>query len=140
MSDKHTLEGVMDTSMKNLKEIVDSKTVIGDPIDVGNGTTIIPVSKVSFGFASGGSDFATKTCTDKFCFGGGSGAGVTLTPIAFLIVKQDGSVDLKMVAPSANSTIDKAIDMAPGIIDKIKEMTQKKKNEKEAAEEAKGAE
>ena len=85
MEQRHALEGVMDTSMKNLKEIVDANTVIGDPVTTPTGTVIIPVSKVSFGFASGGSDFNTKNgVPDKPVFGGGSGAGVTLTPLHFL--------------------------------------------------------
>ena len=114
MEQRHALEGVMDTSMKNLKEIVDANTVIGDPVTTPTGTVIIPVSKVSFGFASGGSDFNTKNgVPDKPVFGGGSGAGVTLT----------------LLAPDSKNMLDKAIDMAPGIIDKIKGVSSKKDKE-----------
>ncbi len=137
MEQRHTLEGVMDTSMKNLKEIVDANTVIGDPVTTPTGTVIIPVSKVSFGFASGGSDFNTKNGSpEKPVFGGGSGAGVTLTPLAFLIVSADGKVDLKMLAPDSKNMIDKAIDMAPGIIDKIKGFSSKKGEEVSDGEKA----
>ena len=116
--------------MKNLKEIVDANTVIGDPVTTPTGTVIIPVSKVSFGFASGGSDFNTKNgVPDKPVFGGGSGAGVTLTPLAFLIVSPDGKIDLKLLAPDSKNMLDKAIDMAPGIIDKIKGVSSKKDKE-----------
>ena len=90
----------------------------------------VPVSKVSFGFASGGSDFNTKNgVPDKPVFGGGSGAGVTLTPLAFLIVSPDGKIDLKLLAPDSKNMLDKAIDMAPGIIDKIKGVSSKKDKE-----------
>ena len=121
MEQRHALEGVMDTSMKNLKEIVDANTVIGDPVTTPTGTVIIPVSKVSFGFASG--------VPDKPVVGGGSGAGVTLTPLAFLIVSPDGKIDLKLLAPDSKNMLDKAIDMAPGIIDKIKGVSSKKDKE-----------
>ena len=85
-----SLQDVMETAMKNIKEMVDVNTIIGDPINCADGTIIIPVSKVNFGFASGGSDFNTKTHAatnnDTPLFGGGSGAGVSIVPIAFLVV------------------------------------------------------
>ena len=136
MEQRHALEGVMDTFMKNLKEIVDANTVIGDPVTTPTGTVIIPVSKVSFGFASGGSDFNTKNgVPDKPVFGGGSGAGVTLTPLAFLIVSPDGKIDMKLLAPDSKNMLDKAIDMAPGIIDKIRDAVASKKDKEEEAPE-----
>ena len=81
---EHPIQGLMATAMQKIREMIDVNTIIGDPITTPDGTTIIPVSKVSFGFASGGSDIPTKT--PKETFGGGSGAGISINPIAFLIV------------------------------------------------------
>lgn len=78
---EHPIQGMMDTSMQKIKEMVDVNTIIGEPIHCPDGTMIIPVSKVTYGFASGGSDFPTKT--EKDLFGGGSGAGITISPVAF---------------------------------------------------------
>ena len=81
----HPINSLMDTTLKKIKEMVDVNTIIGDPITTPDGTTIIPVSKVSYGFASGGSDLPTKR-DSKDCFGGGSGAGVTIKPVGFLTI------------------------------------------------------
>jgi sporulation protein YtfJ len=117
--------------------MVDVNTIVGTPIQAGE-VTIIPVSKVSFGFASGGSDFATKNqpAGKDNAFGGGSGAGVNINPIGFLVVR--GS-DVKMlpIAVPAATPADRVIEMVPGIVEKISEMIPKKdKGEKnESAEE-----
>lgn len=126
----HPIEGVMQTAMHNLKEMVDVNTVVGDPITTEDGTVIIPVSKVTFGLATGGSDFTTKNTaqTDKPCFGGGSGAGVTIHPVAFLVVASNGNISMLPVDQPQLSAIDKAIDMIPGIVDKIKDLIDKKQN------------
>ena len=79
---EHPIQGLMDVTLEKIKSMVDSNTIIGNPINMADGTMILPVSKVTFGFASGGSDFPTKT--SKELFGGGSGAGVSISPIAFL--------------------------------------------------------
>jgi len=84
---EHPIQGMMDTTLERIREMVDASTVIGDPIVTGD-TTIIPVSKISYGFASGGSDFPTKQ--EKDCFGGGGGAGVSVTPVAFLVISGAG--------------------------------------------------
>ena len=117
------ISSIMDTTMEKLRTVVDSETIIGKPIEVGS-ITIIPVSKVSFGLASGGSEFPSKNSNAKM-FGGGSGAGVTVSPIAFMVIK-DGNV--KMV-PIYNelTTLEKAVTMAPEIIDKAKEIFSKDK-------------
>lgn len=82
---EHPIEGLMDVTLEKIKSMVDSNTIIGNPINMPDGTLILPVSKVSFGFASGGSDFPSKT--SKQLFGGGGGAGVSISPIAFLVVR-----------------------------------------------------
>lgn len=122
MSD-NKIQAILDTTMDKLKAMVNADVITGDPIVV-DGLTLIPVSKVAYGVATGGSDFATKN--QKGLFGGGSGAGVTVSPIAFLVIK-DGNV--KMV-PIYNelTTLEKAVNMAPEIIDKAKEIFSKDKD------------
>lgn len=112
-----SLNDVMNQTMAKMKELVDVNTVIGTPITTPDGTTLIPVSKVSFGFASGGNDGVGKN--DKPTFGAGSGAGVSIVPIAFMVVSQ-GNVRMIYIDPPTNSSLDKIIDMAPSLIDKIK--------------------
>ena len=118
---EHNIESIMNVTLENLKAMVDADTIIGTPIHVGD-VTLIPVSKVSFGLATGGSDFPTKN--NGQLFGGGGGAGVTVVPVAFIAVKGD---DVKMM-PVYNdlTTVEKAITMAPEIIDKAKEIFSKK--------------
>lgn len=129
---EHPIEGLMGITMQKIKEMVDVNTIIGDPVITPDGTTIIPVSKVSFGFASGGSDLPTKD--PKQTFGGGGGAGITLQPLAFLVVK-DGDVKLLQIATASN-TADKVVNSVPEIIDKISDAIGKAKDAK--AKEAKG--
>ncbi len=138
MSDnKHPIQGVMETSMQNLRDMVDANTIIGEPIITAGGTTLIPVSKISFGFASGGSDFSTKkeTAEQPYCFGGGSGAGVNITPISFLVVSPEGNVSMLPVTQTtvASSAVDKFVDSLPEIVEKVKAMFKKEKDS-EAAE------
>lgn len=118
------LESVMEASVSNIRSMLDANTVIGDPITTPDGTTIIPVSKISVGFVSGGSDFATKN-NPKLCFGGGSGAGVTVTPVSFLVISPAGVVNTLPVGQTTVTAIDKIVDLAPGVIEEIKEMFKK---------------
>ena len=113
--------------MEKIKEMVDVNTVVGDPITTPDGTTLIPVSKVSFGFASGGTDGTNLR------FGAGAGAGVTISPIAFIVVK-DGNTRMIYVAPPANSAVDKLIDMIPQAADKIEDLIKNKKNKEDKTE------
>ena len=115
------LEGLMGVTLDKIREMVGSNTIIGDPITV-EGAMILPVSKVTFGFASGGSDFGAKT--PKELFGGGSGAGVSVTPVAFLVIR-DGNVRTIQLADS-NSTVDRALNMLPELVDKLCALTAKK--------------
>lgn len=117
MSD-HPIAGMMDVTMAKIKEMVDVNTIVGEPITTADGTTIIPVSKVSYGFASGGSDFAVKSSPNKDLFGGGSGAGVSIVPIAFIAVS-NGNVKLLNIQETKLGAAEKAINMAPELIDKI---------------------
>ncbi len=117
----------MDTTMEKIKEMVDVNTIIGDPITSPEGTIIIPVSKVTYGFASGGSDFPTKK-ENKDCFGGGSGAGVTIQPVAFLTVYK-GNVKL-ISLDKYDGAADRVVGMMPELVDKVTSLFKKdKKNE-----------
>ena len=119
MTDKHELENLMRSTMENLRDMIDVNTVIGDVVETSDGTSIVPISKVSFGFASGGSEFGNHTSLrkeeEKYPFGGGSGAGVSVRTIAFLIVK-DGIVKLQPV----DYTIDRVVDSIPQFIEILK--------------------
>lgn len=114
MSEQSKINGLVDSTLQNLKHLVDVNTIIGEPIKVDD-ITIIPVSKVSFGFANGGSDFPTDKPGDLF--GGGSGGGVTIQPLAFLVIKP-GGVQLLQMAQVGNIT-ERALNMIPETVDKI---------------------
>lgn len=116
MSD-HPIEGMMNTTLEKIKEMVDINTIVGDPITSPDGSIIIPVSKISYGFASGGSDFPTKAQSDKEFFGGGTGAGVSISPVAFITIC-NGSVKMLQIDPYNNSA-DRIIGMFPEVVDKI---------------------
>lgn len=120
---ENNIKSIMDTTMDKLRAMVDANTIIGDPIVVDN-ITLLPVSKVSFGLATGGSDFPSKTQTGLF--GGGGGAGVTIAPVAFIAVC-DGNVKM-MPVYNEMSSIDKAVSMAPDLLEKAKELFSKNKN------------
>ena len=108
----HPINDLMSTTMEKIRSMVDANTIIGQPIQTQDGVTLIPVSKLSFGFASGG-----------------SGAGVKLEPVAFLVVK-DGFVRLLSVTPPPASTVDRVIDAAPDLFDKVTGYIDQKKAEK----------
>ena len=121
-------------SMEKIRSLVDSNTIIGDPISCGDGVTIIPVSKISVGFASGGSDLPTRT--QKEYFAGGAGGGMSVKPVGFLVVK-NGEVELVQLTMNADKG-NVMLDMLPGLIDKIAGLLKKDKDKPEepAQEEA----
>ncbi len=125
----HTIEGILGVSMEKIRQMVDVNTIIGEPINT-ESATIIPVSKVSFGFASGGSDLPAQAA-EKFA--GGAGAGVTVKPVAFIVIKPDGDVKLLELG-SKGTPVDSVIDAIPGVIEKIKGLVAEKKAAKEAKE------
>ena len=127
------LEGLMSTSMEKIRELVDVNTIIGDPVTSPDGTVIIPVSKVSFGFVSGGSDIPAKV--EKEVFAGGAGAGITIKPQAFIVIERDGNV--KMLELGAKSSpIDGIVENAPEFLNKVKAIFGKKKSDESAEEDA----
>lgn len=130
--EEHPIQGLMTTAMESLQSLVETNTIIGDPIETPDGSTIIPVSKVGFGFAAGGSEFNSQSNESDATlpFGGGSGGGVSLTPIAFLIIKDE---NVKMVRLDQNSHLyEKFLDMTPQVIEKVEKMIKDKgsRNEK----------
>ena len=122
---ENNIKGIMDTTMDKLHAMVDADTIIGTPIVLGD-TTLLPVSKVAFGLATGGSDFPSKS--DRQLFGGGGGAGVTITPVAFISVT--GQSVKMMPIYNELTTVDKALTMAPELLDKIKELFKKENKAK----------
>ena len=121
--------GILGTTIDKIKDMVDSRTIIGDPIDAGNGIKVIPVSKVTYGFASGGTDFPTKSSKDLF--GGGGGAGVTLTPVAFLVIN-NGNVSIKYISEGPDASVERVVGMIPDLVDKLTEVVDKLKGKKDA--------
>lgn len=128
----NSIEGILGVSMEKIREMVDVNTIIGDAITSPDGTTIIPVSKVSFGFASGGSDLPTQAA-EKFA--GGAGAGVTVKPVAFIVITRDGDVKLMELGNSKPSAIEGVIDAIPNVVEKIKGFIGDKKKKDEEPEE-----
>lgn len=116
---QHPIGELMGTTMQKIREMVDVNTIVGQPIQAGD-VTIIPVSKVTFGFASGGSDWAGKNQKPEAdnAFGGGAGSGVSITPVSFLVVKGD-LVRLIPVSPYPVTGVDRVIEMVPEVIDKV---------------------
>ncbi len=127
---EHPIQGLMGVTMDKIRDMVDSNTIIGSPIKTEDGTTILPVSRVTFGFASGGSDFEGKNAANKDLFGGGSGAGVSVSPVAFLVIK-DGNVRTIQM-PNPNNSMDRIVTMLPELVDRLQELLNKDKAEKKA--------
>lgn len=142
MSD-HPIEGLMITAMNSIQDMIDVNTIIGEPIETSNNIVIIPISKVSFGFAAGGSEFKGETIDEykkidkeeniqyRLPFGGGSGAGVNISPIAFLVIQPN---NVKLLPINHSSSIDKLLDYMPDLVDKANTLMnramQNKKEEK----------
>lgn len=124
----HPIESLMGTTMKNIREMIDVNTIVGDAIETKDGSYIVPISKVSFGFASGGSELSnkeSKKIEDRFAFGGGSGAGVSVKPVAFLVLKGDS---VRLLPVNQTNAYDRIVDNIPQIIDIFKDMGNKKED------------
>lgn len=127
MEKKTPLNDLMRSTMEKIHEMVDTNTIVGQPITTPDGVTLIPISKVSFGFGSGGGDYG-KTARENF--GGGSAAGVKIDPVAFLVIKDGATRVLPVAVPPVN-TVDRIVEMAPDILDKVEKFFDKKQ-EKES--------
>ena len=137
---EHPIESLMITAMSSIQDMVDVNTIIGEPIETQAGITIIPISKVGFGFVAGGREFSGETLKEynkkdkdeeieyKLPFGGGAGAGVSISPVAFLVV-QEGNV--KLMPVDHDSCMDKLLDYVPDLIQKMNEMFNRSIKEKE---------
>lgn len=123
---QHPFESMMITTMENLKQMVDVNTIVGDPITADDGTVVIPVSKVSFGLAAGGSEFSAKQQDATNPFAGGVGAGVSINPVAFLV---SNSEQIKLLTVTESDAISKLIDYVPGMVNKIADLLPKKKKD-----------
>lgn len=134
MSEHQKLNEVLNASIAKIKEMTDVNTVIGDPITTPNGTTVIPISRVSCGFAAGGSDLPSKSQPQSGLFGGGTGAGITIVPIAFLVI-QNNNVRVMQIEPYYGP-VDRALEKVPEVVDKITALFQKEKPEEAIADEA----
>ena len=124
MDKQQSIQQLMANTLGKMRELVDSNTVIGTPITTEAGTTIIPVSKISFGFVSGGTDFANDK--QKDLFGGAASSGASITPVGFLVV--NGTTVKFMQVAEGNRTIDRLINMMPEVIDKLEALISKKTN------------
>lgn len=124
----HPIQGVIESSMKSIKEMIDVNTIIGDPVQTIDGSTIIPISRVSFGFGAGGSDIPVKAAQNaaEVPFGGGSGAGVTINPVGFLVVGTD-QIKILPIENAPSSAVDKVFEFIPSIVDKVNVMVREHK-------------
>lgn len=137
---EHPIEGLMLTAMNSIKDMINVNTIIGDPIHVADNIVIIPISKVSFGFAAGGSEFRGETIDEcnrknknesiqcRLPFGGGAGSGISVNPVAFLVVQQN---IIKLLPVEHSTALDKILDYVPDLIEKTNCMMNKKLQEKE---------
>ena len=128
----HPIGDLMSTTMQKIKEMIDVNTIVGAPIRTDDGVTIVPVSKVSFGFAAGGSDFTGKhqQQDQDNSFGGGSAAGINIMPVAFLIINGD-SVRILPVHQASGSAVDRVVDAVPDVLDKVTDFLNKRKEKKQ---------
>ena len=124
---EHPINSLMDTTIRKIKDLVDTNTIIGDPITTPDGATILPVSKVTYGFASGGSDLPTKKETRE-SFGGGGGAGITIQPIGFLTISK-GNIRFIAIENYKNA-IDRVASVVPDVVDKVTDIISSNKNGK----------
>ena len=141
--EEHPIEKIMITAMSSIKEIIDVNTIIGEPIETSNSVVIIPISKVSLGFAAGGSEFKGETLDEytrkdkeeqaqyRLPFGGGSAAGVTINPVAFLVIGQDG---VKLIPVDHENCIDRLLDYVPDFMEKANKMIDKMCNKQNSNE------
>lgn len=122
---EHPINNLMGTVMEQLKGMIDVNTIVGEPVETSNGTMIIPISKVGFGFAAGGSDIPSKNAPANTPFGGGSGAGVSIAPMGFLVITPE---QIKLIPmDSSNTPLDKLVDYIPVVFEKVNKMIKKKK-------------
>ncbi len=127
MENNHHIENLMKTTMENIRNMINVSTVVGDAMETKDGKSIIPISKVSFGFASGGADINVRDISkETYPFGGGSGAGVSVKPVAFLVINGDS---VKLLPVDQVNSSEKIVEAIPQILDLIKSLAKKTKKE-----------
>lgn len=122
----HPIEGLIKTALESIKEMVNVDTIVGDAVETPDGSVVIPISKVTFGFAAGGGEFYSKKVKEdskEYPFGGGSGAGVSVQPVAFMIVSND---EIKLLPVGQNAMLERIMDVTPQVIDKITNLLNRK--------------
>ncbi len=129
----HPLNEMITSSMAKIKDMIDVNTVIGDPITTPDGVMLIPITKVSVGYGGGGSDFVTKNypANRDNAFGGGAGAGVTITPMAFVVIRGE-SVRMLPIAEPASTSVDRIVEMVPDILDRVEALLRKPQDKNSA--------
>ena len=133
----HPLSEMLGDTMSKIREMIDVNTVVGEPITTPDGVTIVPVTKVSIGYGGGGSDFVTKNypAGRDNAFGGGAGAGVTITPVAFLVIRGE-NVRMLPIAEPASTSVDRLIELLPDLLDKADDFLASRKAARAAQEPA----
>jgi sporulation protein YtfJ len=135
---ENPIQGLMKTAMESIKAMVDVNTIVGDAVQASDGTLVIPISRVCFGFAAGGGEFSSccssgssdqSSDSSKFPFAGGSGAGVSIQPVAFMIVAKD---DIRLMSVCPNNSVDKLIDLVPDMIKKANDLITNKLDSKDS--------
>ncbi len=129
----NNISEMLASAMEKMQKMVDVNTIVGAPVSVGEGVTIVPITKVHIGMGGGGTDFATKSALSakKDPFGGGMGAGVSIDPVAFLVIKGE-TVRMLPVAEPASTTVDRIVEQAPDLIDKLADFLDTRKPKDEA--------
>ena len=127
MEKKTPLNDLMRSTMEKIHEMVDTNTIVGQPITTPDGVTLIPISKVSFGFGSGGADYGKVQPKD---FGGAAGAGVKIDPVAFLVIRE-GTARVLPVAVPASTTLDRVVEMVPDLVEKVEKYFDKKQEKED---------
>lgn len=117
----------MSQTIEKIRQVIDVNTVVGNPIVIADGTTLIPITKMTIGIGSGGADIKSKTPNTEDGFGGGGGAGITISPIGFVVIS-NGEAKILPLNAQANSTADRMVEMVPSVVDKISDLFNKKDN------------
>ena len=128
--EKHPIHSLMDSSMQSIRDMVDVNTVLGDAIIAKDGSTVLPVSKVSFGFVAGGGEYSGKSPREDYPFAGGAGAGVTIQPMGFLVCGDSG---VRLLPAQVKTPVERAIDLAPSLMEEIKALIKNKNGQAENA-------
>ena len=137
--EKHPIESLMGTSMESIREMVDVNTVVGDPVQTQDGSTIIPISKVSFGFVAGGGEYLCGTMrepTEEMPFAGGAGAGVSVHPMGFLVCSQSG---VRLLSANCASPMERIVEMIPQALEGLKAMGEEEDTQRKPSQQVRAA-